>query len=63
MSGIIFAILAGALMSVQGVFNTRLTEGSSLWVANSFIHFTGLFFCVIIWFMNGKESFEPGIVH
>lgn len=59
MSGIIFAILAGALMAIQGVFNTRLTEGSSLWVANSIVHVTGLLFCIIFWYINGREPFSP----
>lgn len=59
MSGLIFAILAGALMSIQGVFNTRLTEGSSLWVANTVVHFTGLLLCLILWLMSGRLPFAP----
>lgn len=59
MTGLIFAILAGALMAIQGVFNTRLTEGSSLWVANTVVHFSGLILCVLLWFINGKMPFSP----
>lgn len=41
MVGILIAILSGMLMSVQGVFNTDVTKQSSLWVANSWVQFTG----------------------
>ena len=37
MIGFFIAMLSGALMSVQGVFNTKLTESTSLWVANAFV--------------------------
>ena len=30
MIGIFIALISGALMSVQGVFNTEVTEGSSM---------------------------------
>jgi transporter family-2 protein len=58
MEGIIIAIIAGALMSIQGVFNTRLTETSSIWVANAFVQFTGLIVCIIMWFVTGMGSFS-----
>ena len=35
MWGVIIALISGALMSVQGVFNTEVTKGSSLWATNS----------------------------
>lgn len=59
MIGFIFAILAGALMSIQGVFNTRLTESSSLWVANTVVHVSGLLLCIVLWFFSGRLPFEP----
>lgn len=59
MSGLIFAIIAGALMSIQGIFNTRLTEGSSLWVANTVVHSTGLILCLILWVFSGRLPFAP----
>ena len=36
MIGILTALLSGALMSVQGVFNTQVTKATSLWVSTSF---------------------------
>ena len=45
MVGFLIAIISGALMSVQGVFNTKLTESTSLWVANAFVQFTAFLLC------------------
>jgi len=56
MIGILTALLSGALMSVQGVFNTQVTKATSLWVSTSFVQFTAfglscdLVFC-------GREKF------
>ena len=49
MWGIIIALISGALMSVQGVFNTEVTKQSSLWVST-------LLVCVAAWFFTGRES-------
>ena len=46
MIGFFIAMLSGALMSVQGVFNTKLTESTSLWVANAFVQFTAFFYAL-----------------
>lgn len=35
--GILFSILAGAAMSVQGVLNTRLSEKAGLYEANAWV--------------------------
>lgn len=61
MLGFLFALLAGALMAVQGVFNTRVTDASNIWVSNIIVHSTGLLLCVIIWLFIGKPSFMPAI--
>ena len=55
--GIILAIVAGALMSVQGVFDTRVTESSSIWVTNAFVQITGFLVCISAWFFTGRQSF------
>lgn len=52
----IIAIISGALMSIQGVFNTGVTKQTSMWVAASFVQFTALIVCVAAWFITGKES-------
>jgi transporter family-2 protein len=56
MIGIIFALLAGLLMSVQGVFNTRVMDSSSMWVTNSWVQFTAFLVCIVMWFFTGKEN-------
>lgn len=57
MIGILIALLSGALMSVQGVFNTDVTKNTSLWVSTSFVQFTALLVCLGAWFFTGRESF------
>lgn len=56
MWGFIVALVSGALMSVQGVFNTGVTKQTSLWVSASFVQFTALIVCLIAWFVTGKDS-------
>ena len=51
------ALISGALMSIQGVFNTALTKSSSLWTANSFVQFTAWLVCMAAWFFTGRKSF------
>lgn len=46
----------GALMSVQGVFNTKLTESTSLWVANAFVQFTAFLLCIAAWLVTDRSS-------
>lgn len=57
MIGIIIALVSGALMSIQGVFNTEVTKNSSIWVANSWVQFTAFLVCIGAWFFTGRESF------
>lgn len=56
MWGFIIALISGALMSIQGIFNTGVTKQTSVWVAASFVQFTALLVCVIAWFVTGRES-------
>ena len=56
MWGIIIALISGALMSVQGVFNTEVTKGSSLWAANSWVQLTAFFVCIVAWFVTGRQN-------
>ena len=39
MTGFLIALLSGALMSVQGVFNTQVTKTTGLWVSNIWVQF------------------------
>ena len=40
MTGIFIALISGALMSLQGVFNTEVTKQSSIWVSASWVQFS-----------------------
>lgn len=57
MIGIFIALLSGALMSIQGVFNTQVTKDSSIWVANAFVQLTALLVCLIAWGVTDRSSF------
>ena len=56
MSGIIIAILSGAMMSIQGVFNTGVTKQTSIWTAATFVQFTALLVSFGAWFLTGKQA-------
>lgn len=56
MLGFWIAILSGALMSIQGVFNTQVTKQSSLWVSTGWVQFSALLVCIVAWFFTGRES-------
>ncbi len=54
MWGILIALLSGALMSVQGVFNTEVTKQTSLWVSSAFVQFTALLVCLAAWLLTDR---------
>ena len=56
MVGVIFALVAGLLMSVQGVFNTRVMDSSNMWATNSWVQLTAFAVSISMWFFNGKED-------
>ena len=58
MVGVIAALVSGALMSIQGVFNTDVTKQTSLWVSASFVHFTALLVCLAAWLICDRTSFR-----
>lgn len=44
----IASLISGVLMSVQGVFNTRVTEKAGGWFTYSFVHFTAFLACLVV---------------
>ncbi|HJD46133.1 MAG TPA: DMT family transporter [Candidatus Mediterraneibacter norfolkensis] len=56
MTGFIIALLSGALMSVQGVFNTQVTKTTGVWVSNGWVQFSALMVCLAVWFFTGRDS-------
>lgn len=66
MIGFLIALLSGALMSVQGVFNTKVTETTGMWVSNAWVQLTAFLVCILGWLIAGKDDIlsigkvEPG---
>ena len=56
MIGFLIAIISGALMSVQGVFNTQVTKASGVWAAAAFVQFSALIVCLGAWAFFEKGS-------
>ena len=56
MFGWIAALLSGALMSIQGVFNTEVTDKTGPWITNGFVQLTGFFGCLILWFIRERKT-------
>ena len=56
MLGFFAALLSGALMSIQGVFNTEVTKQTSLWVSAGWVQLSAFAVCVLAWLFTGKES-------
>lgn len=59
MFGWIAAVVSGALMSIQGVFNTEVTKQTGTWLTNSFVQLTGFVLCIIIWFFKERKKHPP----
>lgn len=58
MWGIIFSIISGVAMSVQGVFNTQLTKKLGIWETTALIQGISLLTALIILFFAGDGSFK-----
>lgn len=46
MWGFLIAMISGALMSVQGVFNTGVTKQTGPWITNCFVQLSAFIVCV-----------------
>ena len=44
-------------MSIQGVFNTEVTKGTSVWVSASWVQFSALLTCLAVWAVTDRQSF------
>ena len=49
MAGFFIALLSGALMSVQGVFNTQVTKTTGMYVSNGWVQFSAFLVCLAVW--------------
>jgi transporter family-2 protein len=58
MLGIIFSIIAGVAMSLQGVFNTRLGEKIGTWETNVIVQATGLVISLVVLLIAGTGNLK-----
>ncbi|GAA0781428.1 DMT family transporter [Hathewaya limosa] len=56
--GIIFSILAGFLMSIQGVFNTNASKKIGLWETNLIVQGVALVSTLILFYFFRNGSFK-----
>ena len=56
MWGYIIALISGALMSIQGVFNTGVTKQTSTWLASAWVAFSGFLAAFIIWLIFERNQ-------
>lgn len=57
MIGFFIALISGALMSIQGVFNTQVTKQTGIWTASAFVQFSALLVCLSAWLFTERISF------
>lgn len=56
MWGIVIALISGAMMSIQGIFNTEVTKQTSVWVSAGWVQLTAFFACLVMWFFADRQS-------
>ena len=56
MIGFFIALVSGALMSVQGVFNTQVTKTTGMWVSNGWVQLSAFAECLVAWFIAGRDD-------
>ena len=56
MFGFLIALLSGALMSVQGVFNTQVTKTTGMWVSNAWVQLSAFAVCAVMWLVMGRDE-------
>ena len=54
MIGFLFAVIAGTVMSIQGVMNTRLSDKVGLWGANAFVQGTAFVLSLLVMLIFGS---------
>lgn len=56
MFGILVSLLSGALMSIQGVFNSEVTKQTSVWVSAGWVQLSAFVTCVVLWLFTGRQQ-------
>ncbi len=58
MWGMLIALLSGALMSVQGVFNTGITKQTGVWLTAAWVALSGFITSIILWAVFERNTVE-----
>ena len=61
MFGFLMSIIAGAVMSIQGVFNTRLSEKTGLFESSVIVQGTAFIASLIIMLIGGKGNIKEAL--
>lgn len=56
--GYIFAVIAGACMSIQGVMNTRLSDKTGLFLSNTYVQGTAFLLSLIVLLFAKDTNFK-----
>ena len=56
MTGFLIALLSGARMSVQGVFNTQVTKTTGVWGSKGGVQLSAFLACLAVWFLAGRAD-------
>ena len=56
MIGFFIALVSGALMRVQGVFNTQVTKTTGMWVSNGWVQLSAFAVCLVAWLIAGRDD-------
>ena len=56
MTGFLIALISGALMSVQGVFNTQVTKTTGMCGSHAWVQLSAFALCFVMWLIMGRDS-------
>ena len=56
MWGMITALVSGALMSIQGVFNSAVMKQTSMWVSAGWVQISAFVVCLLMWFFTDRTA-------
>jgi transporter family-2 protein len=56
MAGILYSLLAGIVIALQGVMNTRVSEKAGFWLTNTIVHGSGFLLSLVfyVWIRDGS---------
>lgn len=58
MLNVLFPMVAGLFITLQGIFNSKIAEKVGLWESNVLIHTMGLSLTLVLLFLFGKGNFS-----